>query len=892
MSETSPYLLRLLCDAPETSIEGASLPGTRAKKQLSALMRLVVSAPATVTKNELARAMYHEDHSVLTDTGIENALSRLRTEHNLPVTEGAYSLNLGRDQVDILDFDDRAAAFIQALSEPARVESTDIPALLVEGGWLHALWRDPRPCFSGSGLEDLVMPFVKRHSRFGRAYGFALALAGKRAEAEALLDELAARYDELYKGTSYWTEARETVSRLEPRELPGGTATRGVSSALPAAEVLLDAPRDNLDPANYARFSFRKAYDEVLEQLGGSALVIQIHGLGGQGKTSLAHHVARSLRDAATACDSCGDPIEMEPFEAVIWTSDEGTPGELDLGAVLDTIIRTLDYPGQLSVSIEEKIDFVYRALYSHRSLLVVDNCETVTDRELFGWLRSRVPDRSRALLTTREPIEHLRDRSALVVLQGLDEDEAADFVNQTARGRELADLAPADTDELVESTGGNPLAIELALGLVARSGLSLDSVLNIMAEDPSVVLDRLFAKAWASLTPGARAVLVSAVLLSPVTDQELLMRVSGRGSERELMSAVMQLVDLSLLKLQPQDSLHKAAFYRVHPLVAHYVHAVLPTEDYGSLIAETRQSWLAAAVHLASQVGFCVDDVSRLKALDIPGRSRFIENAARWALAEGYLAEAICIAREARYYFYVRGIWDEDSVHLVRAEAAQKAGDVCEELDALTYHLNIAAKRGGLDSAEIHIRRLDELAPMAALLSHSLTEYRHARALFDLHFGRFDEAETGWRSNLSSLKDRDPAQYSANLRWLAICLQRANRANEALPLLDEAAEHAKLHGYSRALIAIELERAEINVDAGNSAAAKENLLVAGHLVSEVDDRFYEATLALLEARVSVHRDAARELADKARDLFRRLGHTRGEAQAAELYLSLVGDDA
>ncbi len=175
----------------------------------------------------------------------------------------------------------------------------------------------------------------------------------------------------------------------------------------PAAEKLLDElcparparPKpervyENLPAPTYDQFVMRQqAFAEVIDGLGQRSAAVLIVGLGGNGKTSLA-------REVATQC--LHDDRDAPHFDAVVWVSDKDNPGTTNQTTVLDTIARTLDYPGFTQFSHDEKQYEVEQLLRRQKVLLIIDNAETITDGALFSWLL-RLPEPSKAIITTRD---------------------------------------------------------------------------------------------------------------------------------------------------------------------------------------------------------------------------------------------------------------------------------------------------------------------------------------------------------------------------------------------------------------------------------------------------------------------------------------------------------
>jgi len=155
---------------------------------------------------------------------------------------------------------------------------------------------------------------------------------------------------------------------------------------LPApAEPILAKSHDNLPPQYGEILGREKDIARVLEGLKLRWPLISIEGMGGMGKTILAMQIARScLPGPAAALDP--------PFEYVVWVSAKDQPEQtLWLNEVLDTIGRVLGDSSIVKMSSEQltqKQIEVDQLLRSHRTLIIVDNFETIKDPALKAWIQ------------------------------------------------------------------------------------------------------------------------------------------------------------------------------------------------------------------------------------------------------------------------------------------------------------------------------------------------------------------------------------------------------------------------------------------------------------------------------------------------------------------------
>ncbi|MCZ7457344.1 AfsR/SARP family transcriptional regulator [Streptomyces sp. WMMC940] len=681
-----------------------------------------------------------------------------------------------------------------------------------------------------------------------------------------------------------WNVLARQVLNHELPVVPSVAASAGARPSEPAPETHTGAvpPLDNIPPAAYARFVMRPRPWARLEEAVEQALpVISLIGIGGSGKSTLAREfTVRQLREGAR-------------FRSGVWVSDREQAGTTTLTTLLDTVALTLDYPGLVALDFDRKKLQVRRLLRRTPVLLVVDNHETIEDRAIDEWLIT-VPEPSKVLVTSITHAGTLAPHSFQVEVAGLNEDEARDFYAQCLNRLGLQDLLAKreELDELRSVAQGNPRLIEWGIGQVKRRGRTIAEVAEEISNAPSsdrsgdVVLRDLFRESWTSLTGSARRVLGALACFPYGTDRDTLRRVSGCGDGLE--DALAELTDYCFVSRQ-EGSDTASTRYLAYPLAVNR-RSLLPVAE----MAAIRDRWLRYYVDLTAAVGFCPDDVSRLRRLDVPGLRRNLEYALTWAAETGRRRELIDISREARYYYYVRGLWaTQPNVHLMRADAARRIGDDNEEFDALVYHLNISAKQENQDGTQEILTRLEAILSdgSGGIGERQLGEYRHARALHLLAQNRLSEAEEQWRANLTDPAALGPANYSANLRWLAICLARTGTRNEeALTLFAQAREHARHHGYRRAELLIDLQVAELrlSMDAGTAAAHEVlcDLAERTEPIASIADRRYQADLHWLlgesHHRLGEYRSASKVLRIAA-ELYSKLGLADRAARARAL---------
>lgn len=322
----------------------------------------------------------------------------------------------------------------------------------------------------------------------------------------------------------------------------------------------------------------------VLEGLISRWPLVSVEGLAGVGKTTLAIEVARRCLPGSNAALD-------QAFEAVVWVSAKDRPEQKRwLNDVLDTVARVLDFPYITQLPPEQKPAEVNKLLQSRPILIIIDNFETIEDLDLERWMQ-RVPVPSKVLITNR----HSQQRRVWDIhLRGLEEREALDLIRRHARRLGLRKMEVAEEKELLplaRVTGGNPMAIEMAMGHV-KHGLSLsETVDNLHAASKTVgdIFDYLFNHAWGILVEDARYVLLVIPFFADSAAKEALGAAAGIKGYR-LDMALEQLVEISLLDVNEalEETGHR---FSTHPLTRAFAEEKL--REIPEQEREARERWV-----------------------------------------------------------------------------------------------------------------------------------------------------------------------------------------------------------------------------------------------------------------------------------------------------------
>ena len=303
--------------------------------------------------------------------------------------------------------------------------------------------------------------------------------------------------------------------------------------------------QSQLLPASYAQlFGAQERLDELrrcLLDLNGSG-VIALVGIGGIGKTSLA--------DAAVR-----EAIAQFIYEEFVWlrvNPDDADPDH-DPSLTADQILNELAEKLCPHAAPPNRNAALRQALKATPTLVIIDNLESAADTVFLLEMLQDLAVPSKFLLTTRARLP----ASASVHSLFLDEmpvTAAADLIRHQAQTINLPDLAVAPEeiiDQIYAATGGNPLAIKLAVGLTAV--LPLPQILADLTAAQTTEIEQMYRhiywQAWHSLNEHSQTLLEMMPLASGMGIKPEQMAAMSGLSLNHLWPAIAALVNRSLLE-------------------------------------------------------------------------------------------------------------------------------------------------------------------------------------------------------------------------------------------------------------------------------------------------------------------------------------------------------
>ncbi len=331
--------------------------------------------------------------------------------------------------------------------------------------------------------------------------------------------------------------------------------------------------------------------------------LISVDGIGGIGKTTLVQEIAHQL-------------VEERSFQAVIWATAkryslgasgivEEQPDFTSLNQLLGIIARVLHRPPS-----EAKPGLIRQALSDIRSLVVVDNFETVQDnKRTFEFLR-KLPGNSKALVTNRHrPAAQIRSGELVLPLKGLEKRDAFELLRNA--GRTIPPpLSTADEsllETIYERTHGNPLAMEWLVAQIER-GQAVQRILQRLGQPKANDLYRfIFEDSCSNLSENAKKALWAIAAIDNPTVESQVCYVAAM-SPGEYERVVDELIGTSLVVFD-----HLIGRYSILDMTREYVIALMGRE---------LEEWSQRAIEWETQVRFDQLDETAQEAFQLLVRS------------------------------------------------------------------------------------------------------------------------------------------------------------------------------------------------------------------------------------------------------------------------------
>ena len=380
---------------------------------------------------------------------------------------------------------------------------------------------------------------------------------------------------------------------------------------------------------------------------------ISVQGMGGIGKTALVLEAAYRCLEA-----SCGDrtSVEAPRFQAIIFTSAQQQhltsmgiwqrrrAQQRTQRDIFRAIARTLNRPDITLLPLDAQWEGIQECLARQRTLLIVDNLETLDDREDVLPILSDLPPTVKVVVTTREHVPFIPIR-----LECLPKQEALHLIARQLEEKQVQ-LNNEQSQQLYQKTCGVPAAIVYTIGQLV-AGYLLEDVLWKLTQSTSDISHYCFSNSIEPLLgqPPHQLLMALAMFPRPVK-REAIAYVASVEERGAIVEGFARLMQLSLVNEQLEK-------YTMLPLTRSYVEAQLKTHSNFQRSAQERfVKWYLEFIRIHGNTNF----KEWQNYHDLEGEWQNITRAIEWCLSperyKDFQEFWLYLKGFTRFY----GYWDE----------------------------------------------------------------------------------------------------------------------------------------------------------------------------------------------------------------------------------------
>ncbi len=483
--------------------------------------------------------------------------------------------------------------------------------------------------------------------------------------------------------------------------------------------------------------------------------LISVDGVGGVGKTTLVLEAAHmSLQASIMQAPSQVQDFEgttIPCFEAIIFTSAKKQylkalqilprlKREHNLRDIYRTIAHTLERPEIGYRSLQDQLELILDCLRCQRTLLIVDNLETIEDKQDVLSFLYELPPTVKVVITSREQALFVPIR-----LESLSQEEAMRLIHHQAEEKELQ-LVPFETELLYQNTHGIPAAIVYTIGQLS-AGYSLADVLTKLKSATGDVARFCFESSVERLRgePSHRILMTLSLFPQPV-DRETIAAITLEDS-MNTGDGLAQLQQLSLVRQQD-------ARYNLHPLTREY--AAYELSNHHEFEQEVRNRWVDWYLEFSKKYGN-VDEKKWFTPQQnyIKTEWENIQEVINWCITKYRYQDILTLWQQIKGYAHVRGLWDkrQEWSNWLRQTAEMESdwSTVAELSCDQGWTLTLTRQPEALKEASILLQRAWELRDYKDV--NFQLELAHRLAGHSIHQNKFEEAHKWLKIKLSMLK-------------------------------------------------------------------------------------------------------------------------------------------
>lgn len=621
-----------------------------------------------------------------------------------------------------------------------------------------------------------------------------------------------------------------------------------------------------------------------------SAHLISVDGIGGVGKTTLAVEVAYRCFEASLNQRFVSN---IPTFEAIIFTSAKQNhltsigllprlTQERTLREICREIARTLDISEISNLPLQEQIELIRQKLSQLKTLLIVDNLETIEDKQEVLSLLYDLPPTVKVIITTREQALFVPIR-----LGCLPREHCLRLIQHEAKEKDVT-ISASESQELFDGVSGIPAAIIYAIGQMA-AGYILEDVLAQIKHPEGDVARFCFAGSVNPLKnqPPHYLLMALSLFVQPVT------RETAAGVAFENSDPI--ITNRGLAKLQQLSLVYQQqGRYALLNLTREYAIAELST--HREFAHKLRQRWVDWYVKFSEAYGGSNWKEWHLDYGYLETEWENLRSVLEWCMFQGRYTDFLAIWQHIKGYVHIRGYWDERldwTAWLI--EAAKQAGDWFTAVEAMCDRA----------STLVRIRQKSQLEEAEVLLQEAWSLRQHQTIKFQLDLAaniailyiqqRQLQQAKEWLAveqkllKQASLSESEFQEQQVHILYYQGRISYQDRDYQQSKIIfQQALEQAQKVGWQRATAAIHNWLADIALILGDLKEARELLELSLPMAQRHKDKrsiaFHKATFAKLE-KLTGHLTQAKRLAKEAAEGFESLKMTT-EAKEMQSLLS------
>ncbi len=766
---------------------------------------------------------------------------------------------------------------------------------------------------------ESVLPQRRNRDRVDRAIGYLLrclaqevwnlpelqpiySLQFQRMTAESARQQVELQKAQLSALTQMNASLKETLLQLS-----ASMEQKLLAAPVTTGSIPHPRPYHNLPRPDYGRFVGRESELAWLRQRLSAtdrAWQIAINGIGGVGKSTLALTIAHEYREKYASL------LEEERFAAIIWISakedvltvdgpEKAVLPELVLRTLEDiytAIARVLEREDITSVVPEQQGYIVDKALREQRTLLIMDNLESVKDERIKPFLRN-LPFPTKAIITSREWL----DVADVLHLKGLSAEEADRLISDEAGARQV-NLTAAQRQQVYELTSGIPLPIKLAVARLS-GGESFTSVTRWLG-DSAGDLPIYCISGQAELAKRRNPVSWNLLLACSLFDRDT-------GASRGALGAIADVSiadrDQGIAQLQRFFLVNRTSNDRfwVLPIVQRYANTQFIKDESGNQLTSRWLDWLAEFARLTNdELEWQAEKIEEFSTEYLN-----ILTAIRWCFEKRDWQRVADLAEHTWSYTFIVGLFNESREILEMARQAAEAcqnerlmGRIILQRARIDEVQNIAAYPEilkAIDEAEDCALRFGNREDLGEAWATRVSLYRFKADRLKQE-GKTEEAE---RLLLSAEKQTDillaEAQKTGDqhLKYLGAIraseLSSAKKDYETSLHWAEIAEQAAMElSASRSISNVWVRKGSIFRNQGKLEDAEEYYLKALHLRTRLGLKRHIAWTQERLARTYLQMgkiQLASQYAEEAKDAYERLGMAQQYQRMLEMIKGISG---